>query len=440
MAIPTTLLAYHQQREAALTNRKVDALNQLQKIQLETLPAARKISDDLTAKSADLSQTIASLQQAILQAPTKGDADALTLKLEKAQVDLRSAAAGQLEAQRSIATLTQDQTSQSDAINALTAAISASKAAQGTAALREKRIKDTTDAFNNDPLKTLGADVTTALTGVAAADTRIQGDVPAALLTRAFERRTAVVQDQKNAKAAASAAQALSANKLREASVQADADLIAFATLASSRLESSKATLSLVVNPATAPLTAEEKSRLADATLVAAAATAMPAEKTRDDARAALSAKQAVLDDAILQARNTDIDVDLTTVQAVTDATKDRDDAQKDFDKAVTDFTPAMQDDLHRWESALPQANWDLVHQLEEAKATLNELQAASLVAMTGAIATAEKAWVADLFARDKADRTSDWIDALVKSRASALEFETNANRQRRFTALRGDL
>jgi cysteinyl-tRNA synthetase len=222
--------------------------------------------------------------------------------------------------------------------------------------------------------------------------------------------------------------------------VQADADLIAFATLASSRLESSKATLSLVVNPATAPLTAEEKSRLADATLVAAAATAMPAEKTRDDARAALSAKQAVLDDAILQARNTDIDVDLTTVQAVTDATKDRDDAQKDFDKAVTDFTPAMQDDLHRWESALPQANWDLVHQLEEAKATLNELQAASLVAMTGAIATAEKAWVADLFARDKADRTSDWIAALVKSRASALEFETNANRQRRFTALRGDL
>jgi hypothetical protein len=153
----------------------------------------------------------------------------------------------------------------------------------------------------------------------------------------------------------------------------------------------------------------------------------------------ALNVKQALLDDAILQAKNTDIDVDLTTVKAVKDAAKDRDDAKKTLDTAVLALTSTMRDDLHRWESALPQANWDLVHQLEEARATLNELNTSSMAALTAAITAAETAWTAALYAGGQKDRTGRWIDAQAKSRAAAQEFEVNANRQRRLTALRGD-
>jgi hypothetical protein len=440
MAIPTTLLAYHQDRETQFPQKKAAAEKLLQDIQLVGLPAVRKTIDGLTAKSADLSRQVALLRQGIAQAPTKADQDGLTLKLEKALMDTRSTAAALMEAQREMSALTESQTSQSAAISAFTAAISSAKAAKGTASQREKRIQDTKDIFKKAPLDTLSADITSVLGGVAAADKRIQDDVPAALLTRALERRKVAVQLLADANAAGAAAQALSGSKLQQASAQADAALFAFATQAPTRLEASKTALALVTNPSSAPLTAEEKARLADATLVAAATTALAAEKARDDARMTLNAKQALLDDAILQALNTDIDADLTTVKAVTDATKDRDDAQKAFNKAVAAFTPAMQDDLHRWEAALPDANWDLIHSLEEAKATLSELQASNVGALTASITAAESAWVANLYASEKKERTAGWITAQVKSRAAALEFENNLNRQRRLTALRGDL
>jgi hypothetical protein len=440
MAIPTTLLAHYKQQESQFTKKKSAAEKSLQGIDQVSLPAARKTSDDLTARAADLRQKIAALRQAITQAPTRGDQDALTLKLEKALVDLRSVSAAQLDAQRTIASLTQAQASHGNAVNALTAAIAASKAAQENADLREKRIKATTDSFSEVPLDPLGADVTAALAGVAAADARIKGDVPAELLERALDRRKRAVQVLQDANTAVSAAKTLSSNKLRQTSVEADTALFTFASQASSRLEASRLALESVAKAETAPLTPEEKARLADADLVAAGKTAIAAEKKRDDATAELSAKQAQLDDAILQALNADLDVDISTVKAVTDATKARDDAQKALNTAVTAFSTTMQDDLHRWEAALPEANWDLVHQLEEAKATLKELQDASLSKMTAAITAAEKAWVAELFAADKKARTALWIDVQVKDRSAAQEFENNANRQRRLTALRGDL
>jgi len=81
-----------------------------------------------------------------------------------------------------------------------------------------------------------------------------------------------------------------------------------------------------------------------------------------------------------------------------------------------------------------------LLHQLEDAKATLNELQTTTLASLTGAIADAEKAWADSLYTSNKNARTAARIDAEVKLRGAAQDFENNANRQRRLIALRGDL
>jgi len=438
MASPTTLLAYHKGLEATLTRNKSDTEKRLQDLQQVDLTAARKASDDLIAKSLELTKTVADLQAGIPNAPTKSDQDALTQKLEKARIDLRSANAAQLNAQNRIASLTAQQTIHAAAINALTTAIAAAKAAQVSAAQREHRIQEATDSFAREPLNTLAADVTAALAGVTAAETRIQQDVPVDLLERAQDRRKGALQALEDVKSATVAAEKFSADKLQLDSARADAALFAFSSQAFSRLEASRVALAMLTNAD--PLTAEEKTLLADTSLVTAATTAMTAEKARDDAAATLSAKQALVDDARLQALKADIDVDPSTVTAVSDAEKDRKDADDALTAAVNDYTPAMQADLHRWEAAIPEAYWDLLHQLEEAKATLNELQTTTLASLTGAIADAEKAWADSLYTSNKNARTAARIDAEVKLRGAAQDFENNANRQRRLIALRGDL
>ena len=439
MAIPTTLLAFHTERLQAIQASRTAQQDRLKDVQTNLLPAVRKQEKDLSDRTAALERDAADLRKQIAAAPTTADGEALLGLLEQKLIALRAAQSDIVAAKSRITVLEAELASLALTLAALSKSEGEEKSAVDASTKRAERIKKLQDALLAPPVSAVRTDASTALAAIAPADTRIKGDIPVDLLTRAQERRSAASDVLSKAVAAVPAATALGPGKLETALSRAENALSEYVGQAVSRLAAAKDSVTRVARPDVSPLTPAQKARINDTKVVDDGKAAAAKEKTRDDAFQDLSAKQVVLNDAILNARATDIDVDPSTVQAVIDATKDRDDAKTVLGTASTAYGAADRAAIDKWEAAVPEDTWRLANELEEARSTLTELKNLDPATLVTALGTAEAAWVADLVKAEKSVRAAAFVLAESKSRIAFAEFEKNVNPHRRFTGMRGD-
>ena len=220
---------------------------------------------------------------------------------------------------------------------------------------------------------------------------------------------------------------------------RADADLSAYVTTANDRFQQATASLAKIADPTYSALTPAQRAGIQDASAVANAKAAATAEKSVDDAIAALAQKEAVLDEKIREALSVDIDSDPSANANVVAAATDRDNASAQLATAKANYTLALQDQAAAWEALVPDSAWQLLWTFKSAQATLNWLQTPGPAALSAAMDGAEAALVTALLAADKSQRTIAALMAEAAEEAEIADYETAAAPSRRFSALRGD-
>jgi hypothetical protein len=278
-----------------------------------------------------------------------------------------------------------------------------------------------------------------------AARTRVEGDIPAALLTRARARgqreldmldgaRAArqTKEDDLATELATSGGKAGAVVEKRVAFARAEAALRDFVMRAKEETEQAVSTFKAIA--AAPPLTQAVKDRIA--ALTADGAAALPAEQERDTARAAVQAKQAQVDARIEAVRDaagdvaTDAQVATLTGELAT-LTGTLDTKQAAFD--------AVKADLDAWEAAVPEATWTALFALDEARRTLERLGAIVPATLVSDFDSAEDAYATRLGEAAAAARKAIDLEDDVAVRSAGVDALLDAKRRRVISALRGD-
>jgi hypothetical protein len=440
MPAPKTLLELATQQRDAAKAAAVQAQQELAKAR-DAAAKSRQAQAAAAAVLAQLEKDTAAIREALAKAPTRADAEALARQLEQKTIDLRAAQGKALELERTVALKQDGEARQGEDWKAAAERLAAAEAALAQAANRNKQRAKLDEALGKPPLATLRVDATTALANkpFTDAETRVAGDLPAALLTRARERRAAFDARLARLQASVTVSDDLSVAAAARRFRRAEAAFSDYVLLGKERFDRAKALLAAVADGKNSPLTAEQKARITDAALVASGTAAAAKQKDRDNAQNALDEKQAALDDAILKVVQADPDADPANDAAVKAATTDRDKAQTDLNTADGAFTAAMKKDLDTWEAAVPDTTWRLVDDFEEAKALLTLLRDTDPAALTTEINTAETEWVKALLAAEKKERAARLVAVAYGQRAAAAAREQAAASHLKFAALRGD-
>jgi hypothetical protein len=278
---------------------------------------------------------------------------------------------------------------------------------------------------------------------------RVEGDIPAALRTRARERYDEELARAELARDAAAEADALVAEELEPVAGEAAAAAAALAAAeaalgdyvayADARLAAAVAVFGAIA--ASPPLTAADKAAIAEPTRVAKGEAAAPKEKIRDDKRKDLAAKRAELEDKKLELLAANIDEDLPNhpdVKALEAAIATLENV--DLPKAETNFTPAMRADLDDWEASVPDGAWSNFLSFEQAKRRLAELApAANPGNLEAAVTPAETALVAALEADLKRRRTLDFLRGAAARNRRRNDVTLAVQDRRALGAVRGD-
>lgn len=399
----------------------------------------------VVAGLAVLEKDIAAMRAALAVVETPADGEPLLVQLGAKTIAHRAQQAALLESDRRVTTAASAESRA--ALGLRTARDLLKKAESNLETTNEEDAQRTAlrDSLAGDPLSTLRSDASAALNTVPEnepftnARARIETDIPAALITRARERRAAAGSYSSLAGAALAAAQDVSDARLSHQFRHAESALRSYVTQGRAGFDRASALLARVANAAVSPVTAEQSGRINDGAVVTAGTAAATAEKTRDDARAELDTKQSALDLAILAAKSADIDVDPNVDADVQNATAERDAAQSAADTADSAYTAGMRADLDLWEAAVPDETWRLLDEFEAAAAILNELADTDPSSLTANLDAAELAYADALRADDKTARSQRFVEDEVAAREATAAIERNAAGRRRFQAARGD-
>jgi hypothetical protein len=498
MADPTTIFDYATQRRDQTKLAVTAAQQRLAQAQSNSAADEAKVTT-ATKELADLEKKIADIRKKLSAIPTPADGDLLLQQLEQAIIDSRTKQAEVLAAQTALAAAQSEANlAQSDL---------AIFSAQLTSA--EARLKQADPATQQramwiaalaGPLATLKTEATNAATVgvVKVAEKRITDDIPAKLLTRAVERRTAEAARIANTTAEREAAEAAAPDP-RAALLRRESATRDFVNTAQSRLDQARTKLAQVADKTNSPLTTEQIAAinaLDPSALKDAREAGLVAEKKRDDKLKDLTDKQALRDAAILAAiiSNTAI-----TRKAVTDANKDVADSQTAFDledatwragekvrdskvalvatrqaelaqaiqkaiadkkdpdtdlgvKTARDKLKTAQDDLqakevlykqsnhgilHAWEAAVPETTWQLLDDYEGALEILNTMP--NPVTLSASLLAAETAYVQAQLAVDASATVQVDLLAEQAERAAREEGARQTSATSLFGALRGD-
>ena len=278
-----------------------------------------------------------------------------------------------------------------------------------------------------------------------AARTRVEGDIPAALLTRARARGQRELDALEAARTARTSREDALATELATnggkagavfekglAFARAEAALRDFASRAEE--DKAQAVQTFKAIAAAPPLTQAVKDRIA--ALAADGAAALPAEQERDIARAAVQAKQEQLDARLETVRDAGDDVTadaqvgtLTGELAALNATLNTKQAAFDI----------VKEDLDAWEAAVPEATWAALFALDEARRTLERLGAVVPATLVSDFDTAEDAYATSLLEAAAAARRTIDLEDDVAVRSAGVDALLDAKRRRIISALRGD-
>lgn len=438
MAVPTTLLQFRTARREQIAQDQVAARDRWRRLQ-QDLAGVRQALQNSAAQVTQLDARAAAIRAQLPESPTLADGEALLAELEAVTIQARAARAGQLHDGLRMETLEAGAKAAAASLQELDAALADAKVAEEAARLRAQRIARETAALAAAPLAGIRARATAALAGAGPAEGRVAADIPAALLTRARERRLQAAAILTAREVALIAVDDLGPGKVAAAVTRAEAALTYYAAQAAGVLMRAGASLARIAAPATAPLTAAQRARITDATLVTDGTAAAAKEKDAGDAAVALDARQQALDLEILKARAADPDKDPAVAPNVVAAIAARDTAQAAHGSAKAAYTAAMRAVLSKWEAAIPAETWRIADDLEEAKAGLTWLRDTDPAALPASLANSEAAWAAALFADDTAARVRQIFAEERNTRAAALAAEAGVNRHRRHIAMRGD-
>ncbi len=443
---------------------------------------------------ADLS-ALAPLRDALAASPMPADALALAAQFEALIAETRTDQAVLIAAQK-----VEDQDGAQlayliDAVNRATQKVPATQATLDAANTAEAKRTAWDTALGQPPLNTVMTDAQNAIDGPgAAAETRLQGDIPTELYALAEARYTREVARQQRVQDASALASSLLTGRIAGdggyAAVAAQktgdytAAFNAFADYvgqAPERLARSSAALAAIT--AAPELSAVELARMTDPAIhdpgVTAAGAIGPIEAAIDD----IAVAQQGYDDAVLTARAADPEVDVTTVPAVgteKDALKAAAQGLEDalaapaFTAAITAEeqaaltawgAPAVPDDiadletmiatmltaaaagtadqrkaLAAWEATLPDSAWDAFVSYQDANADLTDLATTDPSAtVSAAVGTAETALAAALADAQESERAQWLLTEEAKRRAALEAAELAGGRTRLVSATRGD-
>lgn len=290
---------------------------------------------------------------------------------------------------------------------------------------------------------------------VKAAKTRIEGDIPVDLLSRARERGKAEENSATRAgDALAAAAAALYTFRQSELGTEVELEAaqkdfaaaeeaIAEVVLrGASRLEVAIGLLAGIGQ--SRPLSNAEKAAIAAAT--AAGKVAAGLEKIRDDAAADLAQKRAALEQKRLQLRAANVDANVESDMAVIDLKNEVQQLESDLLDANNDFQAAPMPGqkthpvaLDDWEAAVPDRAWANLPAFDQAMAILTGLSGINAGTLKTQLENSEDAYAKALLAADKERRTREFLSATVSGRRPDADVAAAFLDRRRLAALRGD-
>ena len=451
MAAPTTLKEFAQQQRDQWNTRKDQARQALSTAQ-QAQTADQTQKDALAKAYADLGQQIAATRKALADAPLPADAEALLVTLRSLLVQQRQKRSQLLVADEALDRAAKGLDAAGVSLDRASTGLAAAETGLQEAEERDARLQQWSAALSAPPLSTLKADAAAALAGSAftGAKARVEGDIPAKLRARAAARGQEQTDRLGRVETAVTGAEDLLADQGAGGEGLAGAvakQWVLFRrreeALGSYVLEAKRrydrALAALLAIPASAPLTQAQRGHIEDAALQADREAAADKEEARDDARAALEAKQAELDAEILAVQAADVDADPNADAAVAALKTEVTSLQTALNAAEAGFTAPMRATLDEWEASVPDAIWQNLTGFEEAKTTLAALQAQTPAALATDLATAQGALVSALLAGDKGLRTRAFLEGAVQAATQRLAFWQQTQPQRSLGAVRGD-
>ncbi len=453
---PTTVLQYATQRSTKIKAAIATAQQQLAQAQIDSAAEEAKVANAIK-EFGDLEKIAAGIRQNLSAIPTPADGETLLADLAQTIIQSRAKQAEIVTAQTAlIAAQAKAGSAQSDL------AASAAELPGADAALKKADPANTQRAawdaaLGGPPLVNIKMNASNAIdtldlvegAAFTAAKTRIEADIPAKLMARAEDRRRAQAERIKRMKDARQAAdKAVIAERDKNgglAVIAANrwADLISaetaardFINSAESRFDQAKTMLAQVANPATAPLTDEQKLSInATGTLKTDRETAAAKEQIVADKRQILEDKQKDLDIAILILK---ADPDDPGKQATKGADEiARDGAKPALATAETAYTSAMHTLMDAWEAAVPDTTWQLLDDYERAVEILQTMPTPAT--LRTALHNAETDYVTAQLTADKSAGILADLMAEQAKRAAQEESARQTSGASLFGALRGD-
>lgn len=453
MANPTPLLTYAIAERVTLEQSR-DTARAASLAAEKSYADAREKLGKANEEFAALEREVAQIRKDLAEVETPADGEKLLAQLSAAIVAMRAKNAEILAAEETAALARAGSeragSDLKDAESLLTAADKVLAAAQAESDRRDTLVK----ALAAPPLSNMQQSATDALAAdpFKKAEARIANDLPASLRTRAAERRKQELDALDEERGVAAEADKLAsaeydkggglvgkATGLRAEYERAADALGAYVGRAKERFEHALLLAARVAEPNSQALTDAQRTRINDAKLVTPGEAAALLEQARDAARLLLKQKEAALVKARLAAQAADIDPDTNPTPDVTKATTERNDAKVALTKAEGDYKPEHVKALDAWEAAVPDPTWRLFADLEEAREALAALKAAKPKDLTDKLADAETKLIAALTAAAGSARKARAFEAVRRTRAARVAFESSAAPRLTLSALRGD-
>jgi hypothetical protein len=457
MATPTTLVEMAQQRRAAWVSEKSAAQAAAAETQAD-LTSAEQALADANAIYARLQTEAARIRMQLAAITTPADGEPLLDQLEQAIIALRAAQNTALTAEgsraRSRAALAAAQARTQEAQARLTQA----SADLDQATADRQRRQAATSAQSQPPLDTLPASATALLgsTSFSAAQSRVNGDFPAALRERARERAGfAQAHLTRTRQSHADILQLLSTEltgkggpsgkiePLAAAVTRAESALLDYVARAKERYDRAEAALLRIGAATNPPLTPEQIGRINDAALQTDRESAADAESERDHARDLAEQRQAAFDLERIKVLAAQGEAGLTAAladaaSAVAQAKQQLDAANTALTQKQNDYTSAMRNLLDAWEAAVPDSAWRDLFELDDAQVQLTALQV-NPSALVTALTNAEAALLAAHLTNDQDESLQRTYRAETARLAGQVQFESGAAARSTLGALRGD-
>jgi hypothetical protein len=467
MAVPSSLKDYSTQLLATLQTRQTAVQTAVTASHADSV-AKRQNYQALIKQLADLDQQIEGQRQAMARALMPADAEAALAALRLLIIQHRRKRAALLDSEDALESAKNKLESQQTELMAIGKRIKTVESELAEATARVARHLDWQQQLADEPLSTIRADSSNVLTppaleededkqrniaAYAAATTRMEGDIPAALRLRATNRGEQTNFRLGQVRLASSKAEDLYAKylddnrgpdanviNLKTALLAAESRLGAFVMRAKERFDAA-ISLANQIN-ASPPLTPAELAEIdgtKDPDLVTHGEAAVEKETVRDEKRQAVSVAQTNLDVKTAELLAADIDVDLLANAEMIALQDMLTAAQAELGIADGELTAELKNQLDEWEAAIPDSIWKNLFRYNTATQILNDLKDTDPAVLTAAVQTAESALITGLIAAEKKLRTFDFLNDNKDFGQLRLRRAEQTHQVRVLSAVRGD-